>query len=31
MDDVSLITELQQVGVAYGKTYVSLDHLVGFV
>jgi hypothetical protein len=31
MDDVSLITELQQVGVAYGKTYVSLDHLAGFV
>ncbi len=31
MDDVNLIPELQQVGVAYGQTYVSLDHLDGFV
>jgi hypothetical protein len=31
MDDVSLIPVLQQVGTAYGETFVNLDHLKGFV
>jgi len=31
MDDVSLIPELQRVGSAYGKKFVNLNHLAGFV
>ena len=31
MDDVSLIPELQRVGEAYGKKFLSLDHLAGFI